>query len=138
MELKWINTEIHRNIAVCLKEKGYVDEVRENGAVLSLIIEREEVFIPMSDFSDCIGRFQPFKTEEELFVIIQSLLVNIRGGRLESIKGDGVLLKSTEMDYLSVRIPKYMKLKLRKLAVERGTNMSEIVIEALKKYLEKV
>jgi len=139
MEVVWLGGHINEQMAAFLKSKGIIDDYESNVAYVRLIINKPSVTIDRMEVQRIVESITGKRYDyDEFSKIWFAMWTNIYGGKVDKINESSVTLISTEEKaVLSVRIPRKLKERLEEKAKSKDTSLTDVVIEALTKYLEK-
>lgn len=143
MRLKWLNTDVFKVVAYGLLDAGLVESVDVEKSNLVATVKGKVFEITYSKFKRIVSKKAkeleiPIQGEEQIKLLWAIAFNNVEDGEIVYYKSDKVVIREpVKKVTLSVRITEELSEKIVKLAEKMGKTKTDIVVEALEKYLKE-
>ena len=134
MKIVWLGGYLNRLIAAELKARGYIDDYEANDVSTVLYINREKAEIPYTVVNEIVEKNTGRPLEPRIW---RSMWINVQGGYVDVIDDTRVVLREYSDTQIGIRLPSTLRKKLEEKARKENKKLSDIVREALEKYVEK-
>ena len=138
IKIIWLGGNANQRIAAALKDMGLIDDYEATAISTVLIINRPEITITIHDLAEAIEKAGVRVSMEELRCMWPTFWANLENAEIAELSENHVKLRAKEPKaVLSVRIPESLYRTLKDKAEAENTTMTDIVVKALKAYLQQ-
>ena len=134
----WLGGNANQRIAAALADMGLIDDYEATAISTTLYINKPETTITIHQMAEAIERAGVKVSMEELRRMWPTFWANLQDAEIAELSENHVKLRAKEpRKVLSLRIPESLYDHLKDKAEAEGKTMTDIVIKALKAYLQQ-